>query len=67
MTICRVEGVESSTFNVKEMKLTVTGSPDPVCLIASLRKFGFAELLSVGRARMKFRRSEYKSMLRGRI
>lgn len=47
--IC-VEGVNSISVDVKEMKLTVIGSADPVFLVVRLRKFGFAELLSVGPA-----------------
>lgn len=59
ITICRVEGVESSTFNEEEKKFTVIGSTDPVILTRKLRKFGFTELLSVGPAReIQFRRSE---------
>lgn len=65
--IANVKGVVSIALDIKEMKLTVIGSADPVCLTKTLRKFGFADLLSVGPAQMKFRRSEDKSMLRGRL
>lgn len=65
--IAGFEGVVSFAMDVKEMKLTVIGSADPVCLTEALRKFSFASLLSVAPAQMKFRRSEDKSMLRGRL
>jgi len=42
-TICKVEGVESLKFDVNEMKLTVTGSVDPICLAATLRKLSFKD------------------------
>jgi len=47
-TVAGIEGVVSVTADQKENKMTVIGDSDPVCLTASLRKFGFAELVSVG-------------------
>lgn len=47
-TVAGVEGVVSVAADWKEQKMTVIGDADPVCLTASLRKFGCAELMSVG-------------------
>lgn len=47
-TIAGIEGVVSIDVDEKDRKITVIGDADPVCLTASLRKFGFADLVSVG-------------------
>lgn len=47
-TVAGVEGVVSVAADLKDQKITVIGDADPVCLTASLRKFGRAELVSVG-------------------
>lgn len=47
-TLARIEGVVSIDVDEKDRKITVIGDTDPVCLTASLRKFGFADLVSVG-------------------
>lgn len=47
-TVAGVEGVVSVAADLKDQKMTVIGDPDPVCLTASLRKFGYAQLVSVG-------------------
>lgn len=39
------------TVDMKEKKITVIGEADPVYLTSKLRKFGQAELLSVGPAK----------------
>jgi hypothetical protein len=50
-TVAGVEGVESVAMDMKEMKITVIGEADPVDVATKLRKFGYAELLSVGPAK----------------
>lgn len=47
-TLSGIEGVLSVTVDEKDKKITVIGDTDPVYLTDSLRKFGFAELVSVG-------------------
>lgn len=47
-TVAGIKGVDSIAFDEKDTKITVIGEADPVCLTASLRKFGFADLVSVG-------------------
>lgn len=47
-TLSGVQGVLSVTVDEKDKKITVIGDTDPVYLTDSLRKFGFAELVSVG-------------------
>lgn len=46
--VAGIEGVHSIDVDVKNNKITVVGDADPVCLIAGLRKFGSADLVSVG-------------------
>jgi len=47
-TLSGIEGVVSIAVDEKNKQITVIGDADPVSLTASLRKFGFAELVSVG-------------------
>lgn len=47
-TAAGIEGVDSIAFDDKDTKITVLGDADPVSLTASLRKYGSAELVSVG-------------------
>lgn len=47
-TVAGIQGVDSIAFEDKDSKITVMGDADPVNLTASLRKYGSAELLSVG-------------------
>ncbi|XP_057856496.2 heavy metal-associated isoprenylated plant protein 39-like [Cryptomeria japonica] len=58
--VARVHGVDSVAVDMKEKKITVIGDVDPVCLASKLRKFGFADLLSVGPAKEEKKEGEKK-------
>lgn len=47
-TLAKIQGVVSVAVEEKDNKITVIGDVDPVRLTDSLRKFGFADLVSVG-------------------
>lgn len=47
-TVAGIQGVVSVAIDDTDKKMTVIGDADPVCVTASLRKIGFAELVSVG-------------------
>lgn len=51
--VAGIEGVHSIDVDVKNNKITVVGDADPVCLIAGLRKFGSADLVSVGPSKLE--------------
>ena len=44
-------GIESISMDMKEKKLTVVGDVDPVNVVGKLRKFWYAEIVSVGPAK----------------
>ncbi|XP_058754404.1 heavy metal-associated isoprenylated plant protein 39-like [Vicia villosa] len=46
-----LSGVESVSVDMKDKKLTLIGDIDPVKVVAKLRKFCHAEILSVGPAK----------------
>ncbi|KAL5069809.1 hypothetical protein RYX36_020696 [Vicia faba] len=46
-----LSGVESVSMDMKDKKLTLIGDIDPVCVVAKLRKFCHAEIISVGPAK----------------
>ncbi|GLJ10210.1 hypothetical protein SUGI_0124120 [Cryptomeria japonica] len=49
--VAGVQGVESVAVDMKEKKMTVIGEADPVIVTSKLRKYGYAEVLSVGPAK----------------
>jgi hypothetical protein len=59
-TVAGLEGVVSVAADLKDQKITVIGDTDAVCLTASLRKFGYAELLSVGPSKEPEKKPEAK-------
>ncbi|KAL5069814.1 hypothetical protein RYX36_020701 [Vicia faba] len=46
-----LSGVESVSMDMKDKKLTLIGDIDPVGVVAKLRKFCHAEIISVGPAK----------------
>ncbi|CAK8573457.1 unnamed protein product [Lathyrus sativus] len=46
-----LSGVESVSMDMKDKKLTLVGDIDPVKVVAKLRKFCHAEIISVGPAK----------------
>ncbi|KAL5069804.1 hypothetical protein RYX36_020691, partial [Vicia faba] len=46
-----LSGVESVSMDMKDKKLTLIGDIDPVRVVAKLRKFCHAEIISVGPAK----------------
>ncbi|CAK8573458.1 unnamed protein product [Lathyrus sativus] len=49
--VSSLSGVESVSVDMRDMKLTATGDIDPVKLVAKLRKFCHAEIISIGPAK----------------
>lgn len=47
-TIAGIQGVDSLSVDKKNSQIIVIGDADPVYLTDRLRKFGYAELVSVG-------------------
>jgi hypothetical protein len=50
-TVSGLSGIESISVDMKEKKLTVIGDVDPVEVVAKLRKFWYAEIVTVGPAK----------------
>ncbi|ONK55946.1 uncharacterized protein A4U43_C08F27740 [Asparagus officinalis] len=46
--VSSIPGIDSIAADMKEQKLTVTGSVDPVTIVSKLRKLWHTELFSVG-------------------
>ncbi|KAI5345693.1 PREDICTED: heavy [Prunus dulcis] len=49
-TVSTLSGIDSISMNMKEKKLTVIGSVDPVTVVSKLRKYWQTDILSVGPA-----------------
>ncbi|GLJ10200.1 hypothetical protein SUGI_0123910 [Cryptomeria japonica] len=60
--VAGIQGVDSVAVDMKEKKMTVIGNVDPVNLTSKLRKFVFAELLSVGPAKEEKKEGEKKEV-----
>ncbi|KAG1359223.1 heavy metal-associated isoprenylated plant protein 39 [Cocos nucifera] len=59
-TVSSLHGIDSLNMDMKEKKLTVTGTVDPVAVVSKLRKFWYAEILSVGPAKEEKKKEEPK-------
>ncbi|XP_010941026.1 heavy metal-associated isoprenylated plant protein 39 [Elaeis guineensis] len=59
-TVSSFEGINSLTMDMKEKKLTVTGTVDPVAVVRKLRKSWYAEISSVGPAKEENKKEEPK-------
>ncbi|XP_059440478.1 heavy metal-associated isoprenylated plant protein 39-like [Corylus avellana] len=57
-SISRLKGVESTSMNMKDKKLTLIGDMDPVEVVKNLRKVCSAEILSVGPAKEEKKEEE---------
>ncbi|WVZ87610.1 hypothetical protein U9M48_034221 [Paspalum notatum var. saurae] len=49
--VSALHGIDSVSVDMKDQKLTVVGLADPVDVVAKLRKFGSATIVSVGPAK----------------
>ncbi|ONI23232.1 hypothetical protein PRUPE_2G176600 [Prunus persica] len=49
-TVSTLSGIDSISMDMKEKKLTVIGSVDPVTVVSKLRKYWQTDILSVGPA-----------------
>ncbi|KAJ9563379.1 hypothetical protein OSB04_008539 [Centaurea solstitialis] len=53
-------GIDSITMNMKEGKLTIVGSVDPITVVSKLRKFWSTDIISVGPAKEPEKKEEPK-------
>ncbi|XP_042474174.1 heavy metal-associated isoprenylated plant protein 39-like [Zingiber officinale] len=58
--ISGLPGIDSISIDMKDQKLTITGTIDPITVVAKLRKSRHAELLSVGPAKEEKKKEEPK-------
>ncbi|XP_072969259.1 heavy metal-associated isoprenylated plant protein 39-like [Typha angustifolia] len=58
--VSTLHGIDSITVDMKDKKLTVIGSVDPVDVVGKLRKLWCAEILSVGPAKEEKKKEEPK-------
>ncbi|KAI3792389.1 hypothetical protein L2E82_06266 [Cichorium intybus] len=49
--VSSLSGIDSLSIDMKDQKLTVIGVADPICILHKVRKYGHAELLTVGPAK----------------
>ncbi|KAK8956827.1 hypothetical protein KSP39_PZI000872 [Platanthera zijinensis] len=59
-TVSTLPGIDMISMDMKERKLTVVGTVDPVDVVSKLRKFWHTELLSVGPAKEPEKKEEPK-------
>ncbi|BBG97583.1 Heavy metal transport/detoxification superfamily protein, partial [Prunus dulcis] len=57
-TVSTLSGIDSISMNMKEKKLTVIGSVDPVTVVSKLRKYWQTDILSVGPAKEEAKKEE---------
>ncbi|KAJ8749016.1 hypothetical protein K2173_013459 [Erythroxylum novogranatense] len=50
-TVSSLSGIDSISINMKEKKLTVIGTVDPVSVVSKLRKYWPTDIISVGPAK----------------
>ncbi|KAK8963566.1 hypothetical protein KSP40_PGU000224 [Platanthera guangdongensis] len=60
-TVSTLPGIDMISMDMKERKLTVVGTVDPVDVVSKLRKFWRTELLSVGPAKEPEKKAEPKT------
>ncbi|KAG1359222.1 putative heavy metal-associated isoprenylated plant protein 39, partial [Cocos nucifera] len=53
-------GIDSLNMDVKEKKLTVTKTVDPVAVACKLRKFWYAKIFSIGLTKEEEKKEELK-------
>ncbi|XP_059439423.1 heavy metal-associated isoprenylated plant protein 39-like [Corylus avellana] len=63
-SISRLKGVESTSMNMKDKKLTLIGDMDPIEVVKNLKKVCSAEILSVGPAKEEEEPEKEKSKKR---
>ncbi|KAK2415670.1 heavy metal-associated isoprenylated plant protein [Trifolium repens] len=59
-TVSTLSGIDAITMDMKEKKLTVVGTVDPVKIVSKLRKYWQADLISVGPAKEPEKKEEPK-------
>ncbi|XP_045798713.1 heavy metal-associated isoprenylated plant protein 39-like [Trifolium pratense] len=59
-TVSTLSGIDAITMDMKEKKLTVVGTVDPVKIVSKLRKYWQADLISVGPAKEPEKKEEAK-------
>ncbi|KAI3719479.1 hypothetical protein L6452_20379 [Arctium lappa] len=59
-TVSALSGIDSITMNMKEGKLTVVGSVDPITVVSKLRKFWTTDIILVGPAKEPEKKEEPK-------
>ncbi|XP_004492796.1 heavy metal-associated isoprenylated plant protein 39 [Cicer arietinum] len=58
--VSTLSGIDAITMDMKEKKLTVVGTVDPVSVVSKLRKYWQADLISVGPAKEPEKKEEPK-------
>nr|AFK37005.1 unknown [Lotus japonicus]AFK48228.1 unknown [Lotus japonicus] len=59
-TVSTLPGIDAISMDMKEKKLTVVGTVDPVTVVSKLRKYWQADLVSVGPAKEPEKKEEPK-------